>query len=314
MLEYTAAQGWPLKSHDLLLRAACGDTQAWEQWSREFGLDRASWSEVRLLASVAKVIPEARLQGIRRFVWVRTQMQLLPVVAALQNLERAGIELLLLKGAARIAVDPTAAAERLVRDVDVLVPVVQAEQALSLLQDDGWALSGWQQRLREVHPISSHHAWAVTRGTGELDLHHFSNFLNRDEHADDGMWSRATQVEWRGLRVRVPSATDGLLLAILHGVRWSQERASDWVLDAVGYLREGVQWDTLEQEARDRQVESIVHAGLTYLRDRLCCVVPESTIMALAVTDPESAQRLFFYAYVAQLPVDVGLDEGSKFT
>ena len=303
MLEYTAAQGWPLKSHDLLLRAACGDTQAWEQWSREFGLDRASWSEVRLLASVAKVIPEARLQGIRRFVWVQTQMQLVPVVAALQNLERAGIELLLLKGAARIAVDPTIAAERLVRDVDVLVPVAQAEQALSLLQDDGWALSEWQQRLREVHPISSHHAWAVTRGTGEIDLHHFSNFLNRDAHADDGLRARAIQVEWRGLRVKVPSATDGLLLAILHGVRWSQERASDWVLDAVSCLRDGVQWDVLEQEARDRQVESIVHAGLTYLRDRLCCVIPEPVIAALAATDPASVQRLFFYAYVAYSPV-----------
>jgi hypothetical protein len=269
--DYTQHLGWPTLSCNLLLRSAlCGDRAAWAQWLDEFGLDRASWSEVRLLAAVAArsdLDVEPRVRGVQKFIWTQTHAQITPAFGALQALDRADIPLLLLKGAARIAVCPAVAAQRLIRDLDVLVPLPQAAAAFDVLCANGWELRGWQVALRQ-HDALAHHAWALSFGRSEIDVHHYSNFLNRSEDIDDGLWSRSLSVEWHKVRVRVPAQSDALALALIHGVRYSAERAADWVLDACAVLdapRECDIWSPLLREVRQRRVEFVALAGLTYL-------------------------------------------------
>jgi hypothetical protein len=204
---------------------------------------------------------------VQKFVWTQTHAQITPAFGALQALDRAGIPLLLLKGAARIAVCPAVAAQRLIRDLDVLVPLPQAAAAFDVLCENGWELRGWQVALRKHDPLA-HHAWALSSGRSEIDVHHYSNFLNRSEGIDAGLWDRAQALVWHGVRVKVPARSDALALALIHGVRYSAEHCADWVLDACAVLdapRECDIWSPLLREVRQRRVEFVALAGLTYL-------------------------------------------------
>lgn len=306
MGEYARDRGWPTRSCDLLLRAALCDTvvalEAWQQWLAEFILDRASWSEVRLLAAVGKrtdLNAGPRVTGIQKFVWAHTHMQLVPALEGLRKLDQLGIPLLLLKGSARVATNPSVASERLIRDVDVLVPLARAGEALEALIEAGWLFEGWQAKQRQIHPLESHHAWSVSKGRGEIDLHHFSNFLNRSTGDDLGLWNRSVPITWNGLELRVPSPEDALLVALIHGLRWSKEKAADWVLDAHAAIATGVAWDLVTAEAQARDVALIVYQGLLYLRDRIRCPVPDRVLAELLLSrNAAKDQQLYFYAHV----------------
>ena len=293
------------KSLDLLARAALAPEaeaiSAWRAWREAYDIDTTPWSEVRMLGAVAARIellePDAairpRVLGIRKFLWVHSQICLNNAVSGLAALDRAAIPAVLMKGAARIARDPSSAQERLIRDVDVLVPLGREQHAFDALQTDGWSLTEeeWQIQLRQTAPVAGHHAWSLSKGKSEIDLHHFSNYLNRLRGDDDRLWSRSIAIEWRGVNVRVPSPADELVIALIHGVRWSQDAAADWTIDASALLDEGnLDWDVLLEEARGRMLQAALLVGLVYLRDTLNKHVPGEVIKQLR-TESTSAQQ-----------------------
>ena len=298
---------------DLLVRAALAPEvearAAWRRWRAEHDLDTTSWSEVRMLAAVAGRIAmleedadvRPRVEGIRKFLWVHTQMCLEPAGPALAALSEAGIPVLLTKGAARVVAQPASAHERLIRDVDVLVPLASAERALRLLCSAGWALREppWAVQARAASTVAGHHAWTVTKGRGEIDLHHFSNHLNRLTGDDDGLWRRATTHQWRGATVHLPAPADALVLAVTHGVRWSRDGAADWTVDAASLIDTGtVDWNVVLAEADSRVLHAALHAGLGYLRDALGRAVPADVLrhLALRSTDLERAELAWYAA------------------
>jgi hypothetical protein len=298
---------------DLLVRAALAPEvearAAWRRWRAEHDLDTTSWSEVRMLAAVAGRIAmleedadvRPRVEGIRKFLWVHTQMCLEPAGPALAALSEAGIPILLTKGAARVVAQPASAHERLIRDVDVLVPLASAERALRLLCSAGWTLREppWAVQLRAASPVAGHHAWTVVKGRGEIDLHHFSNHLNRLTGDDDGLWRRATTHHWRGATVHLPAPADALVLAVTHGVRWSRDGAADWTVDAASLIDAGtVDWDVVLAEADSRVLHAALHAGLGYLCDALGRAVPADVLRHLESrsTDLERAELAWYAA------------------
>jgi hypothetical protein len=297
---------------DLLVRAALAPEakarEAWRRWRAEHDLDTTSWSEVRMLAAVASRIAtleevadvRPRVEGIRKFLWVHTQMCLEPAGPALKALSEAGIPVLLTKGAARVVAQPASAHERLIRDVDVLVPLKSAERALALVRGAGWTLREppWAMRARAASTVAGHHAWTVTKGRGEIDLHHFSNHLNRLTGDDDGLWQRATTHQWRGATVHLPAPADALVLAVTHGVRWSRDGAADWTVDAAHLVAAGtVDWDVVLAEADSRVLHAALHAGLGYLRDALGCAVPAEVLHYLESRSTDLARaELAWYA------------------
>jgi hypothetical protein len=298
---------------DLLVRAALAPEvearAAWRRWRAEHDIDTTSWSEVRMLAAVASRIAlleedadvRPRVEGIRKFLWVHTQMCLEPAGPALTALSEAGIPVLLTKGAARVVAQPASAHERLIRDVDVLVPLASAERALSLLCGTGWTLREppWAVQARAASTVAGHHAWTVVKGRGEIDLHHFSNHLNRLTGDDDGLWRRATTHQWRGATVHLPAPADALVLAVTHGVRWSRDGAADWTVDAASLIDAGtVDWDVVLAEADSRVLHAALHAGLGYLCDALGRAVPADVLRHLESrsTDLERAELACYAA------------------
>jgi hypothetical protein len=304
--------GAPQGALDLLARAALAPRdkalEAWRTWRRGYDIDRTPWSEVRMLGAVAARLdwlePDAsirpRILGIRKFLWVQSQICLKHAVGGLAALNCAGIPALLMKGTARIACDPAAARERLIRDVDVLVPLKSQDRAFEALETDGWSLveNGWQARWRQTGHVAAHHAWSLSKGKSEIDLHHFSNHLNRLSGDDDGLWRRSRLVGWQGTNVHVAAPADALLIALAHGVRWSRDRAADWAIDASALLDEShVDWDVFLQEARGRMLHAVLLAGLRYLRDALSKQVPDVVMTALeSETTPRQDDELRYYA------------------
>ena len=133
-----------------LLRAAVSEPEvaraAWADWIADHSLDDVSWEELRLLGAIAgrgellDVAPaqRPRLDGIRRFIWTRTQLKLAAAVPILRQLAGSGVPFCLLKGTALIAGGHLAAGERFIRDVDVLVPRSRLADAVAILFAAGW--------------------------------------------------------------------------------------------------------------------------------------------------------------------------------
>jgi hypothetical protein len=309
-------RGTPTGSLDLLARAALAPTAqarlAWQAWRRDHDIDTTPWNEVRMLGAVAARIDElehdspirARVLGIRKFLWVQSQICLQQGLTGLAALARADIPTLVFKGAARIALDASTAQERLIRDVDVLVPLGRELAAFQTLEQEGWQIvdEPWQLRLRKLAPVAGHHAWSLRKSKAEIDLHHFSNHLNRLKGDDDGLWARSQALTWRGVPTRVPCATDALLIALIHGVRWSMDNAADWTIDACALIDGGeVDWRIFLEETRLRCVQAVAHAGLRYLQEALDKRIPDELISALtAETDSEQEGELRIYASSAK--------------
>jgi hypothetical protein len=288
---------------DLLVRAALLDDEearaAWLAWRQVADLDTAPWNEVRLIGVVAGRIadlePEAairpRVVGFRRKIWTLNQVRLQAIQRHLSQLIAAGIPVMLIKGSARVTVDPGVARERFVGDIDVLVPNELQVEAARLLEADGYGIAHvpWQPRLHAVGPIAAHHAWSYRNGPSEIDLHNFAIALNRLRGDDDRLWAAAVPVTWRGIRVRVPCREHSLILAIVHGLRSiDTDPLADWTVDACRILDGGpLDWDLLLAESHERILPAILHAGLEYLSTVLHRPVPDRVLHQLAATRDE---------------------------
>jgi hypothetical protein len=310
----------PIGPLDLLVKAALGPPDkaeaAWHEWRRGYALDETPWNEVRLLGAVARRIdwlePDAdilpRVRGIQKFLYSQSQMCLMGAVNSLRSLSAAGIPMLFMKGAARVVSNDRDARERLVRDIDLLVPISRMDEAHDLLAAEGWELrGGWQIRWRNIERIASHHAWSMSKGKSEIDLHHFSNHLNRLVGDDDGLWARAGQLKWRGISAHVPSATDNLIIAIVHGLRWSRDCNADWIIDGFAALSTGaVDWQLVIKEAERRRVAAVIHAGLSYMHTALAAPVPAEVFKVLQhVTGQRQTDELEGYYTSTDLPFDM---------
>lgn len=288
---------------DLLVRAALLDGDeariAWRAWRAVADLDIAPWNELRMLgviaARIADLEPDAeirpRVVGFRRKIWTLNQVRLQAAYPVVARLREAGIPLMLIKGSARVTVDPRVAQERFAGDIDALVPHDRQPEAAALLEAQGFTIDHvpWQRGMQLVGPISAHHAWAYGRGDTEIDLHNFAIPLNRLQGDDDRLWAASRGLTWRTTELRVPSSEHALLLAIAHGLRGTDgDPLADWTVDACRILDAGtLDWEMLLAEARDRLLQSIVHAGLTYLTDVLRRPVPRRVLDSLGADRDE---------------------------
>ena len=320
-LDQVLRSSWPTRSRNLLLKAALlpvpGAAVAWQRWTSEFDIDRVAWADARLLAAVARRIAEispddphsARLVGIRRFIWTQSQLCLTQVAPLMRSFAQAALPMLVIKGGARHARDPRSAADRLLRDVDILVPIDRASDAFDCAIAGGWEFSGPQVPARRTAPVSSHHAWSLTKVSGEVDIHHFSNFLNRNIGDDDAMWRRAIATRLCAIPILIPSPTDDLLLNVVHGVRYTPEGNADWVIDAIDTIRAGqIEWPLVLEEARMRKLMVPLLAGLTYLRQELGADIPRTLLRQLAadVVEPFLTEYQSYIAgFVPSGPVQI---------
>lgn len=287
----------PRGSDSLLIQAAISPTdqarRAWRDWITRRALDQASWAEVRLLPSIAARARELdiavehvpRLDGIRRFVWSKTQQQMMAARPALVALAGHGLTPMPLKGAAVIASGVASMAQRYVRDIDLLVPAERLGQAIPLLGEAGWRCP-FYPALDEALSLGlakSHAIQFIKTGGGELDLHAYALAPNPFPGDDDDLWARAVDGLYLNVPCKLPCREDLLVNTLEHSFRRDPDRVLDWSVDAARVIEAGgIDWRLVADCALERSLAVPVEARLRYLRE-VCGLVsiPESALEAL---------------------------------
>jgi Uncharacterised nucleotidyltransferase len=310
-------RSWPPERQILLMTAALGRPDAaagaWRKWNELCSLDEATSEEVRLLATIARRMSELdprsplmpRLQGARRYIFTRTQLTLAAARPLLAALSESGVRLMLIKGAVRIAAEPSLAAERTLRDVDILVHPDDLATALAIVERLGWKPrltnpwmvdGGLAERFPVFHAIGLNPPEDATKAA--VDLHQFAVPMCRNVGDDAAIWSRARKTTLLGIPFFAPSSTDSVLITLAHVTLVSGEKTADWALDIEPAIREGkIQWEVFLTEAHARRIQAFLAAPLMLAVNRLEMPVPTGVIAELAAAlDKTSLKEFGFLA------------------
>ncbi len=282
-----------------VLRAALfHDRRALDSWARvrddAGSLERAA----RLLPLVATNLERLNdpaavaLRNHARAVWAENMWLIEAVAPVLLGLQSAGLAPVLLKGIAlATSVYPSLQLRR-IGDVDVLIGPAGLPAAREALEAAGF---------REMSPMPPGavpylHSFGYHRDDGvEVDLHAYALMECCWPGVDDELRARATSADLLGRSMRVPAPEDQLLIACVHGLRWSARPTVHWAADAVTILERSVaelSWPIVVEAARQRGVVVPLHRALDFLRCRLEAPIPDDVLRALGDPRPLLRHRL----------------------
>ena len=284
-----------------LLRAGLWDPPAaresWAEWRRAGGrdLDTADPGSFRLLPLVYRNLEPVlrdrdggRLRGIYRRSWASNQFALRAGGRALRALDNAGVETLVLKGAALLESAYRDLGARPMGDLDVAVPAAEIGRAVQALlgaglhpsDDDPDAL----QRVRHSQPFSDADGY-------EFDLHRdllWRPGLERE------LWGASMPAEVAGVSTRRLCAADQILHVCVHGAPWNPVNPSRWAADASKVMEnqaDELDWDRLVRLAIEARLVPPLLDALSFLAEELRQPVPPQTIAALSAAPVAAAER-----------------------
>jgi putative nucleotidyltransferase-like protein len=295
----------PTDEQLLVLHAALDEPgegrQAWRRWRAAIEFDDVDHGSTRLLPLVYRNLgPDSfdaevagRLKGLYRRAWSHNQLLFKRGAEAIAVLTANGIETLVTKGASLALLTYGDLGARPMDDVDVLVPLDRAIEAIEVLSAAGWVADrddplAWTQ----VH----HSLGFAGPDGGHVDLHWFALW---QPARDEELWQGSVPMELAGTATRAPCAADQLLLACVHGTPWSPLPPFRWIADAVTVIRcagDGLDWDRLVGEADRRRLTVACLAALDYLRTEFGAPVPAAAIERLREAPASRHERAAFRA------------------
>jgi Uncharacterised nucleotidyltransferase len=285
--------------------AAGAALAAWETWKERNDVGRVDRGTKRLLPLVYRRLTElriddpdlGRLKDLYLHAWYRNQVKFQWGAEAVGSLREAGVDVMVLKGAALSGLHYRDAGVRPMEDVDLLVCAEYARAALDVLAGVGW--SPVTTVPQDVF-LAVRHAEVLARPDGAmLDLHW--NAL-RQPGSDSAFWEASVETSIGGETARALCATDELLLACVHGSAWDPVPPVRWAADALTVLdaAEGaIDWDRLAAEARTRRVTVALAEALAYLRERFAAEVPPTVVADLRSSRRRLHERIGYRAALA---------------
>ena len=288
---------FPVGAHHQLVLAAIGrdDAQSLEaarNWLTAHDIDDAHFRDHRLLlAIIARFGQELRdhaayprLIGLQRMLWTKSRMAIQEATGSLRRLREAGIELLLIKGASRLALDDSAGKQRIAADIDVVVRPERMLDAFDILIAENWSASPGTspQYLRER--LASTRGINLFRGDfGDLDLHSRPFHPGQGgENEDAALWDASQPATFAGTSVRVPCCEDRIALALAHG-GLDGHTHSDWLVDCALLVRsEMCDWERLQNILLTRGLSVPAAITFHYLRDSLDFDIPSDFLAPLS--------------------------------
>ncbi len=141
---------WPTSLQELLLRAALLDGEnaidAWEEWRSRVDADQLDLGSERLLPLVYRNLVNrnvkdpviGKLKAVYRRTWRDNQLLFHRVSGLLRSFCDAGIETIVLKGAALALLHYKDSGLRPMNDFDVMVRVEQMAAAIDVMRKHGW--------------------------------------------------------------------------------------------------------------------------------------------------------------------------------
>jgi hypothetical protein len=229
-----------------------------------------------------------RLKGVYRHAWVRNAQLFHDTGKALAALARAGIPTLVLKGAALALASYAKPGARPMDDVDVAVPEASTQEAIRILQAEGWTSPHANLDARSVHAMPFRNA----RGNG-FDLHWHILKETSGKPGEARFWETARSFDFNGVPTRMVDPPLALVHVLVHGLRTNPAPPVRWVADVLTLVRHnpGLDWDALVDVARAIRVTQRTHLGLAYVRRRFDAPVPTEALDALAASRPSPVER-----------------------
>lgn len=267
---------------DLLTAALLPADQAapaWRRWkARGLELETVERDSIRMFSQLwnnrdaagigAEDLP--LLKGVYRHVLASNAGVLADALDAAQLLNAAGIPALLIKGAALIARTGRLGL-RLIDDVDLLIPEIDAQRAVELLTASGYV----DQAAPGLSRIGFYHSWDCRGPRGSaLDVHWWAFKTPGD---DQCMFDTARETALLERQVLIPSATESLISAVGNGFSRRPAAPMRWIADALLIFDidgEGIEWDVLLERARRPGLTLSLMAGLGFLARTFGAPVP----------------------------------------
>lgn len=280
---------WPQGGLDLLLQAVIGTDDATalaaaRQWFATQDIDTAGFAEHRLLMAVAARFGQAladlpeypRLAGLQRMLWTKARMALREVQPPLAMIAEAAIPVMLLKGAARLAVNPADQKSRISHDTDIRVPPAHFGKALGILTGHRWQASTGESALCLNARLATTRAVNLFYGHfGDIDLHQWGYGPQAAlAAAEADLWQQAQARRFFDVPVLVPSPEHRIALA-LSSSSLDAHAHSDWLVDCARVLtQEAVDRDRLIAVLARADLRAQAAVALSYLGDRIGLAVP----------------------------------------
>jgi hypothetical protein len=247
------------------------------------------------------------LKGVKRNAWYRNSMLFHRASEAIRALGQAGIEAMLIKGAAMAIEYYRDWGLRPMDDVDLLVHNNDASVAIELLRGRGWkCLDPWVEQMGYSGLTRQYvHAMHLSHSSGQdLDLHWNLLYACIGPKQDDDFWSASRGTTFDGLPVRILDPADQLLHIFVHGAAWDWMSPIRWIPDAVVLLRAtpDLDWERLMFQARKRKLTIQIDGALEYLQSVFSDLVP-SVLLDAVRRIPASRFEKFEYSLMVK-PTD----------
>lgn len=254
---------WPNELEVLLLQAGlCAQPQAAAAWREFCGriddieiLDEGCYRLFPLVAanlqnSGEEFPHQPRILGVLRHAWAKNQRLFGAMTPLLRALQDAGVEMLLLKGAALAELYRRQGSVRSMADIDILIHPQDLARTIGILQARGCTIPSDMTPQRLADLLRFRHELTVNiPGGSELDIHWYLVSDARHLEAEDEFWRDAVPCTLAGMRSQTLHPTDQLLHTCLHGAQWNQISPVRWLADATMLIRAGVDWGRLEKQA-----------------------------------------------------------------
>lgn len=288
---------WPTQQQELLLRAALlkGSiaVDAWKEWRSRVDIDDIDHLDpgsYRLLPLLYRNLNSQqtedpimmKLKGVYRLTWYKNHMLFHTSADLLRSFQNAGIETLVLKGAALTFLCYQDYGLRPMNDFDVLVHTDQAMPAIRLLKKMGWKPKAFEPHEGYIS-VSYSHGFEDKAGR-EVDLHWHIFSQCREAHADEDFWEKAVLTKFHDVPTNVLNPTDQLLHICVHGARWNKTPPFRWVADAIMILTNAhneIDWKRLAVQAEKRHLILPLLDTLHYLTDTFHAPVPSKVLREL---------------------------------
>jgi len=236
------------------------------------------------------------LKGVKLHAWYANQILFSDAASAIRALREAGIEVMLVKGAALVAEYYHDAGLRPMQDLDLLVPTKEAHRAFEVLRSLGYApLWGSADRVT----VQDHSEMHMVRLPGRIiDLHWHLLHSSLAPEADRAFWEASSSAVFQGECVRLLNPADHLLHVLTHAARswWAGVPLTHWVADAIMIIGDGgrVNWPRFVEQARTHNVALALPQMLHWLARTLGSPIPDDTLSLIDSLPISAAQWVEF--------------------
>jgi len=294
---------WPTRAQELMLRAALLEREpaleSWNEWRRTVDIDVVDYGSHRMIPQLYRNLQRhgvkdplmERLKGVYRYYLYKNEILLHRIGTLLAAFEEAGIQTMVLKGAALIPLYYRESGLRPMLDADVLVHAHQAEHAMELLQRLRW--KSVRHAPQTYIPII-HSTPFEDDGGRQLDLHWHLFWECFNANDDDEYWKNAIPVQIGGAQTFALNHTDQLLHTCWHGARWNEVPPIRWIADAMAILGASaadIDWGSLLQKAQRHRIVMPIRDSLQYLKNTFDAPVPDTLLESLSAVRISKIER-----------------------